>query len=236
MDKTYYDRCGEIMIKSFEKYWSNKLPLHVYTEGDNFNVTGKNIIDLGWNLGSQFDDFVDRWNIKKKRRVVTFAKKAFSIIDAMEKIDCDRLIWIDADTIIKQEISGKFLKEISPDDTLSTHFSVWHEHEGKEYHSCETGFFILNKSHHGFIEFCETYKHIYVNDDISQLRRFYDGEVYGRTVDLMKDRNYKMLNLSDEKRKTPIPRSKLAPYIDHLKSGLKDQVDKEEIKDIHKLL
>ena len=235
MDKNYYDRCGQIMLRSFEKYWSNTIPLHVYTEGDDFNVNGKNIIDSGWNLGGEFNNFVDRWNIKNKRRVVTFAKKAFSIINAMEKIDCDRLIWVDADTVIKQEISDMFLEEISPDDTLSTHFSVWHEHEGKEYHSCETGFFILNKSHPGFGEFYKTYKQIYVNDNISHLRRFYDGEVYGRTVDLMKDKGFKMLNLSNKKSKTPIPRSKLSPYIDHLKSGLKDQVDKKEIKEIHNL-
>ena len=116
---------------------------------------------------------------------------------------------------------------LSPEDVLSTHFSVWHKKDEKEYHSCETGFFILNRRHPGYEEFCNLYKDIYYNDLAEEydLRRFYDGEVYGKCVELMEQKGHKMFNLNTGKHKTPISRSLIAPYISHFKAGLKDNID-----------
>jgi hypothetical protein len=143
----------------------------------------------------------------------------------MDNIDTNRLIWVDADVMITSEINMLLLSLIAPDDVLSTHFSVWHEQGNKTYHSCETGFFILNTKHVGYKDFCDTYKDIYINDKTQDLRRFYDGEIYGKTVDLMQAKGYKMLNLNPDAHRTPIPRSVLAPYITHFKASAKDGVD-----------
>jgi len=78
------------------------------------------------------------------------------------------------------------------------------------------------------------YKTIYENDITHDLRRFYDGEVYGKTVEHMKS-TYKVLNLNTGKFKTPIPRSVLAPYIDHLKAGAKDDFTNEKIEKLYNL-
>ena len=112
---------------------------------------------------------------------------------------------------------------------LSAHFSVWHEKDDKTYHSCETGFFVLNKRHEGFADFASTYKEIYNKDKTEGMRRFYDGEVYGRTVELMQEKGYKMNNLNPARHKTPISRSAMAPYITHFKAGLKDRVELDEM-------
>ena len=225
MDKTYYDRCGSVMISSYLKHMRN-IPLHVYNE-DYFVPTEKGITLMGWDLGQDYRNFLNR---HKNSRVKTFAKKAYSIIHAMNNIDCDRLIWIDADCYISKTIPISLLSEISDDKTLSTHFSVWHEKNGTTYHSCETGFFILNKRHVGFNAFKEVYTNIYNKDKDAELRRFYDGEVYGKTVERMLYRGYPVLNLNTGMHKTPISRSIIAPYIEHFKAGVKDRIKKDELK------
>lgn len=221
MDQKYYDHCGRTMLCSYKQHWSNLFPLYVYNE-EHFQVKVKTVTPIGWSLGQAYRDFQDRHNNDK---VKTFAKKGFPIIDAMEIVDCERLIWLDADTVIRAEMPRQLLELISPDDVLSTHFSVWHHKDGVEYYSCETGFFILNKNHKGFDDFHKTYKDIYHNDKTDGLRRFYDGEIYGKTVELMEAKGYKMLNLNPGRHKTPISRSVIAPYITHFKAGLKDSVD-----------
>jgi hypothetical protein len=58
------------------------------------------------------------------------------------------------------------------------------------------------------------------------MRRFYDGEIYGKTVQAMHSRNFKMYNMTyGDRVKTPVPRSPLAPFIEHNKAGLKERID-----------
>lgn len=226
MDRKYYDHCGRSMLRSFKTNWSHLFNLYVYNE-DEFEVKVKTVIPVGWNLGLRYDNFMARHD---NSRVQTFAKKGFTIIHAMDNIDCEKLIWLDGDTVIKTELPMQLLELISPDDVLSTHFSVWHLKDDVSYHSCETGFFILNKKHKGYKDFCDTYKQIYYEDRVEGLRRFYDGEVYGKTVELMEAKGHKMLNLNPGRHKTPISRSVISPYIDHYKAGLKDKVDYEKLE------
>ena len=219
MDEKYYHRCGRRMIHSFEQYWYPSYKLNVYNE--NFDIIENCVNNLGWDLGEEYIRFQ---NTTKNQREKTFSKKAFSIIHAMENIDCDRLVWLDADLRINNKIKESFLDELLPQDKLSLHFGVWHSKNDKKYFSCETGFFILNKKHTQFENFKQVYKNIYVNKDRDNLRRFYDGEVYGKTVlqfdqDIMVD-----LNLN-KKYKTPIGKSILRHYISHLKAGLKDKLN-----------
>lgn len=221
MDEKYYSHCGRAMLRSYKKYWLHSVPIYVYNE-DDFLVKVNGINCLGWKLGNDYNQFQTR---HRNRKVKTFAKKGFSILKAAENLDYDRIVWLDADTIAIRDVDTMLLDLVAPDDVLSTHFSVWHEQDGIEYHSCETGFFILNKRHPGFQEFINTYRDIYINDKDADLRRFYDGEVYGKTVEIMAAKGYKMMNLNPGKHKTPIGRSVIAPYVTHYKAGLKDSVD-----------
>jgi hypothetical protein len=219
MSKKYYDFCGKEMLNSYLKY-ADHIPLYLYNEDFEIDMPFNM---QGWNLGEDYENFAERWNGKKKHKVATFAKKGFSIIHAMENIDCDRLIWIDADCILQQKLDIKFLEQLSDEEILSTHFSVNHIKGDESYHSCETGFFILNTQHKIFEQFKNTYKEIYVNDQTENLRRFYDGEVYGETVNRLN--GPWMQNLNTGLWKTPIKRSEVGKYIHHYKGkGLKDSV------------
>jgi hypothetical protein len=227
MDEKYYNHCGRVMIGSYSSHFFRNIPLYVYNEG-NFTFKSKNTYAAGWNLGLEYNKFSERWS-NKNERVHTFSKKAFSIIHAMYNVECDRLIWLDADTHFTADFPKQLLDLISPDDTLSTHFGVKHNVDEQEFFSCETGFFILNKRHELFEEFRETYTNIYINDEYENLRRFYDGEVYGKTVEIMAEQGYKMINLNPGKHKTPISRSVLAPYLTHYKASLKETADFKKI-------
>jgi len=225
MNLPYYEHCGKLMIKSFERYWRG-VSLYCYNEGFAFKT--KRWKHMNWSLGADYDDFVNRWSTEN-RKVTTFGKKAFSIIHAMEHIDCDWLIWADADSEATVDMPTQLLDIITDDKYLSIHFGVKHTVDNKTYFSCETGYFMLNKNHPMFTDFKNTYKSIYVNDDYKNLRRFYDGEVYGETVLRLQEQGAEVLDLNKGWRhKTPIPRSVLGPYISHYKAGVKDTVNFDE--------
>lgn len=230
MDKKYYEASGKAMMASWKRHAEVIGDLFVYNE-QLFEPKIKNVQKAGWMLGEEFVKFQRRHSNSK---IKTFAKKAFPIIDAMDRfVEYDRIVWVDADAVFTQNFPRMLVELIAPDDVLSTHFSVYHQKNDIEYHSCETGFFILNRRHEGFKDFCDLYKDIYYNDRDEELnlRRFYDGEVYGKCVELMEQKGYKMLNLNTGKHKTPISRSLIAPYVSHFKASLKDKVDFTEYED-----
>jgi hypothetical protein len=220
MDEKYYHRCGKNMLVSYQAHWSNAIPLFVYNEND-FEPQEKSLTLAGWNLGLEYEKFQARW---KNNRVKTFSKKGYSIIHAMQHLDCNNLIWMDADMIIKKPIDVDFLNKLMPKDHLGLHFGVTHKKNDKEYFSCETGFFILNKTHKLFNDFKDVYTNIYNNDNTTDLRRFYDGEIYGKTVLELKKKGAKFIDLNEGKKyKTPIPHSIMKDYFAHRKAGLKDK-------------
>lgn len=232
MDKNYYHHCGKLMIQSFERHWRG-IDLYCYNEGFKFKSKRWTLMD--WKLGENYNKFYRRWTTKN-RKVTTFGKKAFSIIHAMKNIPCDWLIWADADSEATTDINKQLLELMADSQYLSVHFGVKHTVDDITYFSCETGFFMLNTHHPLYKEFCETYESIYANDDTANLRRYYDGEVYGETVLRMQEKGAKMLDLNQgHVHKTPIPRSILGPYISHYKAGLKDEIDFEQkIEEINK--
>ena len=230
MDKKYYEASGKAMMASWKRHAEVIGDLFLYNE-QLFEPKIKNVQKAGWMLGEEFVKFQRRHSNSK---IKTFAKKAFPIIDAMDRfVEYDRIVWVDADAVFTQNFPRMLIELIAPDDVLSTHFSVYHQKNDIEYHSCDTGFFILNRRHEGFKDFCDLYKDIYYNDRDEELdlRRFYDGEVYGKCVELMEEKGYKMLNLNTGKHKTPISRSLIAPYVSHFKASLKDKVDFTEYED-----
>jgi hypothetical protein len=227
MDLKYYNHCGKAMLESFNAQYK-KEKIIVYNEGD-FEPNIKSVVKAGWNLGTDYKNFIKRWEHNSK--ITTFAKKGFSIVHAMNNVNCDKLVWLDADTVLTLPIHQQLIEFMCPDDTLSAHFKVKHFENNITYSSCETGFFILNKKHKNFEEFKNIYTGIYVNDEHKNLRRFYDGEVYGETVRRLEEKRIKMQDLNPGGHKTPISRSLLAPYFLHLKAGLKDNVTNEIIEE-----
>ena len=237
MDHAYYEKCGRACIESFNAYWPKDIPLYVYDEGIQNRPKFKSVYYQPWtNLGQEFQDFsLGQWT----DRTLTFAKKAFSIMAGARDIDCDRLIWLDADVITLQGVNQQLLELISPANVLSTHYGVVHPwptdaDPDRTSFSCETGFFILNRQHAMFKHMMSRYQHWYMSGEGINLRRFYDGEVYGAVVKEMVSHGAYIMELNPEHRhRTPIPRSVMAPYIMHYKAGAKDPFTSEELLKNH---
>lgn len=239
MDEAYYQKCGRACIESFGAYWPKDIPLYVFDEGIVDPPKNKWTTYLPWfNLGPEFFEFCKK---EYTNRTITFAKKAYSIIAGMQKIDVDRLIWLDADVVTQFSINEQLLDFITPDNVLSTHYGVKHEWPSEDdpnriSFSCETGFFILNRRHKSFKNFVGRYQEYYNTGEGLKLRRFYDGEVYGAVVEEFENKGAAMLELNPGYRhKTPIPRSIMAPYIMHYKAGAKDPFDSEQLLAKHKI-
>ncbi len=240
MDQTYYEKCGKACIESYGMHWPGDIPLYVYNENMSEPPKNKWTHYVPWaDMPAEYFDFVQRGH---GNRTITFAKKAFSIVHAMNNIDCDRLIWLDADVVTTMPINPQLLDMITPDNVLSTHYGVKHDwpsdsDPSRISFSCETGFFIVNKKHEKFQNMADRYLEYYDKELGKDLRRFYDGEVYGAVVAEMETAGVKMLELNPGQRhKTPIPRSVMAPYIMHYKAGAKDPFNSEDLLKNHKLV
>lgn len=229
-DQTYYNKIGKYCVETFLKYWDNDINLYLYLE--NFDLP-----DSDKYTKIFFDKLnVDYFKFQEEQRKTpekTFAKKAYSIIHAMENIQTDILIWLDADVITTKNVDKELIYSLIPEDTLSTHFGVWHNQEKHNtksplIFSCETGFFALNTRHQEFTKFKHRYSERYITRDTTGLRRFYDGDVYGSVISELK-KNAKMNDLNPGTHKTPIPRSILAEYITHFKHGAKRRDDLNKV-------
>lgn len=233
VNQEYYDHCGKACIESFGAFWPEDIELYVYNEDMEKPKKKKRVNYIPWSDLTEFPAFAERTGTGN--HIVKFAKKAFSIIHALEHIQCDKLIWLDADTVTTREITHQFLSLIAPNDTLSTHFNVRHhwpsDTDPNRYSiSCETGFLIFNKNHPMAGKMAARYKEYYTKDLGYNLRRFYDGEVYGAVVQEMAREGAKMLDLNpDINIKTPMPRSVIDPYIKHMKAGRKDTATNEQL-------
>jgi hypothetical protein len=78
------------------------------------------------------------------------------------------------------------------------------------------------------------YQDWYVTGRGNELRRFYDGEVYGAVIKEMENQCARVMELNPEQRhRTPIPRSVMAPYIMHYKAGAKEPFNSEMLLQHH---
>jgi len=183
-NKDYYERIGSACVQSWLQHWHADIELHCYVEG--FRMEHHPRIRQ-----IDFEDLCDGYRAfqasELKPRVKTFAKKAYSIMHAMEHFDCDRLVWIDADTITTAPVDRTDIENLCPHEVCATFMGVYH-HLDKNVHtsplmfSAETGFFILNTRHERFAAFSKRYREYYDQRLDQGLRRFYDGEVFGAVV------------------------------------------------------
>lgn len=216
-NQTYYDQIGKKSVESFLNFWPDDIEIVCYVEEMSLSTSERlKTVDFS-ELSKEYKNFQSS---NEGKRVKIFAKKAYSIIHAMENLDTDFLIWLDADTITTQTVDREFLINLCKEDMLATFMGVTHYKNNKEYFSAETGFFILNKKHAGFKEFSKRYRDYYDKKITKNLRRFYDGEVFGAVVSDLK-LTYKFNDLCEKftkKYKTPLKRTPIGTFLVHYKA------------------
>jgi hypothetical protein len=225
-DEKYFNHIGRDCVTSWLKYWPHELSLTCYVE--NFLLPDQDRIKQ-ISFDSLPKEYFDFQNSNENERVKIFAKKAYSVIHALENIDADYIIWIDADVITKKEISLNFIKSLCV-DKLSVHMQVYHnlikgDTTSKLFVSAETGFFIINKNHKDFKNFLNRYREHYDKKLKDHLRRFYDGEVFGYVINEVtnKENLHDLCGQFSKRYKSPLKHTILGQYIVHHKSkGSKD--------------
>lgn len=216
-NETYYNNIGKDCVETWLKYWPAEMSLTCYVE--EFELPAQDRIkQITFDqLPAEYSEFQKS---DERGRVKLFAKKAYSIIHAMNNTDADRIIWVDADVITEKPLPISVLEKLCKKDQLATYMQVYHEVDDKTFVSAETGFFILNTRHEYFPKFRDRYTEYYNKHLKENLRRFYDGEVFGAVISEL-ETECSVNNLCkdfEKKYKSPLKHTPLGEYIIHHKS------------------
>ena len=232
--REYYDNLGKWSVSTFLKYWPEDIRLLAYVEGCKMEDHPRiKQIPLA-SLDAEFHNFQnsDKW----KARTKTFAKKGYSWVDAVMTSDADYLIWLDADLMTTKPISKEFIEEWCDPNLLSSFMGVYFEDKfdkktqqvivfDKPKLGAETGIYFYNLKHPEAKNFARRYKEYYTQGLTENLRRFIDTDVFGACVEEYTEKGVKFVNFNPKNRRTPLPKSKLHPMLQHLKAGLKRSED-----------
>lgn len=235
-NKSYYERIGKYSITTWLKYWPKEIKMLCYVE-DCYLENHERIIQIPLSsLDLEFHNFMNNENYKNRTK--TFAKKGYSWVDAVERSNADWLIWLDADLMTKQPITYEVLEKFCDSNLLSSFMGVWYEGKrdetGKDIlfdkpkFGSETCIYFFNLKHPDAKNFARRYKEYYSKGITHNLRRFIDTDVYGACVLEYENNGAKFYNFNPGNYKTPLPRTALHPYLQHLKAGLKDVDNLEE--------
>jgi len=218
-DQRYYDIIGRESLESWLRYWPADMCITVYVE-ELVLPHHPRVQQIGFDqLPPEYHAFQAT---PAKGRVHTFAKKAWCFIHAMMTSTADRIMWLDADVLTSDAIERSLLETIMPDSVLSTHMAVRYSHDKQGRSGSwlvpETGVFVINTQHKSFQQFRYEYRRRYVENNSGGLRRFYDNDVYGATLDTVNAPVLDLCAALKKPYKTPLKHTVLGPYLHHYKA------------------
>ena len=228
MSKKIYEHFGHLAISTFIKHWPDHIPLIIYDEDNVLEKyqSNKIIIRNYTNIKPFITDMKAR-NFPKK--VVRFANKAYSWLDAVKNPLGTHIIWLDADVATKDTVSQEWLDNVIQDN-VSVHIGsefpkIKHELSSQMYYTCETGFYCLDLLRGQPI--VNLYETVYKNSEDYDLRVLYDGDVYGYCVKQF-EKDLKMIDLNPKKHHTAFSRIVLKEKLVHWKGKIKKGTDFEK--------
>jgi len=163
-NETGYEKYGRRFLESWLEYWSPRIRLVVYYEGDNFDFTK----GMSWHPIEEVEflsDFMDSLRFPIQHGLVghqydvwfdaRHARKVFMQVHAMRKYG-RKVFWIDSDSVTERPVPETFLDECLPDDALSCYI-------GRDgWYFTESGFIGFNASHPKADEFIKNYAHTFI--------------------------------------------------------------------------
>lgn len=216
----YYQLIGKDSLESFLKYWPRDLSITCYVE--EFRLPDQERVkQISFDhLDPEYQKFQHTKGIGGQER--KFSKKAFSFIHAMYHSSADRIIWLDADVLTQQALPKDLLLSVLPDHVLGTHMGVTYtttkDGTPGRWFVPETGFFAVNTRHDRFNDFRQEYRRRYVEHDNTNLRRYYDNDVYGYVFESLNVEGFDLCRDFRKPYKTPLKHTVLGPYLAHYKA------------------
>lgn len=235
---------GQRMIESFEQHWPDSVDMIVYTENCTPTITKKNVrcVEL-LSVSNECKSFVERhannpeahgglgphnqgeWSERKhfKWQGVRFCYKVFAVHHAVNTVNSDWIIWLDADSQTHSTLPVEFLDKICPNDYIATHLG-----RTDRYHS-ECGWVGYNRRHPLGIEFVNDFAGMYINDTMFNEQEWHDSYLFDVQRKHYRDnKGASFYNLNPEPDTKglaghPFINSELGKYLDHMKGERKQR-------------
>jgi hypothetical protein len=228
----YWNLIGQDCVESWQRYWSAHFHLTCYVENFEMPITHRRVKQI--DFGNLDPDYFKLQSENLHHSIKRFAKKAYSLIHAMNHSRARWIIWLDADVITQQPVNWKTWHEVLQNQYLAAYMGVTY-HSDKtgrpgQWLVPETGVFAVNRSNPHFDAFRSEYQRRYQERDHSDLRRFYDNDVFGAALQSTTGAQLNDLCAGFAKAyKTPLRHTVLGPYLTHYKAK-HSKVEYSEIK------
>ena len=219
MSKEYYDRIGQVMIKTWQEFFPKEgYVLHLYLEDFSLDTNDDRIVIESW---SDIQGFFESWKEKNTDvhpRLERFTKKALAQIAAWRKIKTGKLLWLDADIVFLKELPDGFFEKTLGNYPLASWGSV----------QFESGTVFIDIDHEDFIDIKNIYEQIYITDQkVPEGERWFDGELLGWACVQAGSKHRDLWCFCDAKTSTPLNRSFLGEYMQHFKANRKNNLKVE---------
>lgn len=216
---------GKRMVQSFKDQWPADIELIVYAEGFNpgdsvtvrelpewqtaFKDRNKNRLRHTGQTATRYDFRFD---------AVKFSHKVGAVVDAGLSQSEGILIWLDADTFTHSQVTHEWLNGLFPEPS----YVAWLDRENC-YPEC--GFIMMRCGHPMHRTIMETYRDLYVTDDVLKMKETHDSFVFQQLIlsAVCKKQIEPPVSLSGEARvwSHPFVAGPLGSRLDHMKGDRK---------------
>lgn len=224
----YYDLIGEVMLKSWSRYWPEPDFMYLYAEEFRPEAIDRvNIVDWTTTCYSSWLPFSQR---ATHPYALKFGKKAWATVHALRNIDVDFLVWLDSDLLFWNNIPRADLERaISAEQLVALFDSDIGPKEGRVLWSAESGFVVFNRRHKNFSSFVDQYES-YMSAEVKPegALHWWDNQVLMLTASHYLEHVHDLTPYRIRKTQTPLNHCWLGEYMGHFKSNNKNRLTKEE--------
>lgn len=231
LHKSGYEEYGYRNISTFLDFWPKDIKYFVYTEGFKLKENPRikpidiKIISCLSNFKQKYSNVPSLNGLREEKYnflydFVKFSHKSYVMIDAMNRLTTDWIIWFDGDSITHSKITNRFFQKITDEKSLVTYL-------GRTDMYSETGFIAFNRRHPKILTFMQNIQKIYDDcllDDAFFDSGYTDCHVFDFVRLQFEKDSVKFNNLtpnSDDKH--PFINGPLGEYMDHLKGPRKER-------------
>lgn len=216
---TYYQNIGRACVSSWLEYWPKNMILTCYVE-DCLLESHVRICQIPFDqLGPQYQSYQQKEIHSQEKK---FAKKAYSVIHAMNNSQADWIVWLDSDVISVKNITPTILDYITPNNKVASCLGVWYDSDKKgnqgRYFVPETGIFALNRKHVSYLDVAKQYQQHYDQYSWQGLRRRLDNDALGSALLPYMNQVNDLCSDLNKPYKTPLAHTVLGPYLQHYKA------------------
>ena len=174
-----YNEYAHLLVNGIGSHLDKKIKVFLYIDTVKFKVPSNvSVIPLEPSV-PDLTKFKQRHSDKKPTKFINdgvrFSHKSYAIWHAAKNSNVDKLFWLDADTVLTNDVTEQYLNNFLPDNHFTSYLG-----RGKSY--TETGFIGFNLKHAYADEFFNEFIDYYNSDRIySELPAYTDCHVYDAT-------------------------------------------------------